>query len=42
MFVARGALASAAAHAQAVSGHGTQSVRPLDQYSVVVGFVAHS
>jgi len=28
-------LASAAAHAQTVSGHGTQSVRPLDQYSAI-------
>ena len=37
MFIARGA--NAPANAQAVSGHG---VRPLDQYSAVVGFVARS
>jgi len=35
-------VASAAAHAQAVSGHGKQSIRPLDQYTGIVGYVACS
>jgi len=28
--------------AQAVSGHGTKSVKSLDQYGAIVGFVARS